>query len=98
MQPAIFVATLTVAELRSIIAEEFDKKIQQNTPPADEVYLTPNETAIKLGITLQTLRNYTKLGKLVDHRIANTRKVFYKKSQIEAALTTFKKYKSCKAA
>ncbi len=92
-----FVATLTVEELRIVIGEEVRKKILELTPPPPEKFLSPKETCAMLGISLQTLSNYTKQGKLIDHRFG-TRKIWYKNSEIMAALVTFKKYKLSPAA
>ncbi len=93
-----FVATLTVEELRTIISEEVQKKISENTPALPEIFLSPKETSSLLGISLQTLTNYTKKGKINDYRIEGSRAVRYKKSEIMLALVSFKKYKSCRAA
>ncbi len=52
-------------------------------PQADELR-TRKETAKRLNITLATLNEYTKSGKIVANRIGN--RVLYKESDIQNAL------------
>ena len=61
------------------------------TPPPDEKYLTRQETAKILQVTLPTLSDWVKRGKIRAYKI-NTR-VRFKKSDIDAALQEVVKYK-----
>jgi len=88
--------------LVSIPLNEFEK-IQKNwfrevlgenkpiTPPPDEKYLTRQETAQILQVTLPTLSDWVKRGKIRAYKI-NTR-IRFKKSDIENALIEVVKYK-----
>jgi len=88
--------------LISIPLNEF-KKIQKDwirevlgenkpaTPKPDEKYLTRQETAKILQVTLPTLSDWVKRGKIRAYKI-NTR-VRFKKSDIDAALQEVVKYK-----
>ena len=55
--------------------------------PADQLH-TRTETAKILRVTLATLNEYTKSGKIVGNRIGN--RVLYKDSDIQAALSQIK--------
>ena len=79
-----------VATLQVIIAAEIKKLI--NDQP--EKLLSPSETCklFQPAISKVTLSSWTKNGKLQDHRIGG--RVYYKQSEILAALTTLKKYKN----
>ena len=69
-----------VADLEFIINKPAP---QQQTPTTDEL-LTRKETAKRLNITLATLNDYTKTGKIVANRIGN--RVLYKETDIQNAL------------
>ena len=79
-----------VATLQVIIAAEI-KKLKENQP---EKLLSPKETCklFQPAISKVTLAAWTKNGKLQDFRIGG--RVYYKQSEIFAALTILKKYKN----
>ncbi len=52
--------------------------------PIADVLLTRKETAKRLNITLATLNEYSKSGKIIANRIGN--RVLYKESDIQNAL------------
>ncbi len=62
------------------------------TPPTQaqdmDLLRTRKETAARLNITLATLHEYTKSGKIAAHRIGN--RVLYKQCDIQAALSKIK--------
>ncbi len=76
----------------SYVLKELDeiKKIintpLQPPPPAQEVdhLRTRKETAARLNITLATLHEYTKAGRIAAHRIGN--RVLYKERDIHVSL------------
>lgn len=77
---------ITVEEFKAIISSEIQKAIENYTPVAsDTIYKTRRETAIKLHISLPTLNEYTKSGKLKAYRING--RVLYKDEELDAALT-----------
>ena len=51
-------------------------------------YLTRSEVAQMLKCDLSTIHNWTKKGKIIPYGIGN--RVYYKRSEIEAALIPFK--------
>jgi excisionase family DNA binding protein len=88
--------------LVSIPLNEFEKLqkdwirevLSENKPPTpkpDEKYLTRQETAKILQVTLPTLSDWVKRGKIRAYKI-NTR-IRFKKSDIENALNEVVKYK-----
>lgn len=48
--------------------------------------LSKNDVAEMLGVSLQTVYNYTANGVLKGYKLGQ-RKVYYKKSEVESALT-----------
>jgi len=72
--------------IREVLSEN-----KSNTPPPDEAYHTRRETAKILQVTLVTLHDWVKRGKIRAYKI-NTR-VRFKKSDIDAALQEVVKYK-----
>lgn len=78
---------LTPDELRKIVREEVltvVEPILQNPSPTDKQPKTRKETAKLLGVSLPTLNQKTKEGKIKAHRFGG--KVFYKPEDIEKAL------------
>lgn len=51
--------------------------------------LSKNDVAKLLGVTLQTVYNYTQKGILKGYKMGD-RKVYFKKNEVEAALTEIK--------
>lgn len=77
---------VTPDELTAMIADAVVKGFEQakeffNKPTKQSEYLTRKETAKRLKISLGTLDNWTKSGKLTSHKI--DRKVLYKECEIE---------------
>jgi len=72
--------------IREVLGEN-----KPNTPPPDEKYLTRQETAKILQVTLPTLSSWVESKIIRAYRI-NTR-IRFKKSDIDAALQEVVKYK-----
>lgn len=77
---------VTPDELTAMIADAIVKGFEQakellNRPTKQSEYLTRKETAKRLKISIGTLDNWSKSGKLLSHKI--DRKVLYKESEIE---------------
>ena len=69
--------------LRNLLTE-----LKQGFEPKTPVeYLTRNEVAEMLRCDLSTIHNWTKKGKLIPYGIGN--RVYYKRSEVEAALRPF---------
>lgn len=82
-----FLSELTEAELQELITIAVQKALENPSPAKKDIeYLTREETASKLHISLPTLHEYTKAGKLKKYRIKG--RVLYKKDEIDAALTS----------
>jgi len=65
------------------VADQF-KKCQLNKPDEPEKIFTREETCKRLGISLPTLWQYTKSGKIKAVRIGS--RIRYRKSDIDSAL------------
>ena len=70
--------------IRDSVREEFQKILKMLEESANTKYLTRKETAAKLRISLPTLNEYTKNGKLIGHRL--TGRVLYREDEINDAL------------
>jgi excisionase family DNA binding protein len=58
-------------------------------PQSEEAILTRHETADLLRVSLVTLNDWTNKGILTAYRLGN--RVYYKRSEIDAAMTQIKK-------
>jgi predicted DNA-binding transcriptional regulator AlpA len=73
------------------------KELKENfEPKVPSEYLTRNEVAEMLKVDLSTLWNWQKKGKLIPVGLGN--RVYYKRSDIEAALITLGKLEGPKNA
>jgi len=82
----ILVSGITVSELLSQVEQLFDAKFsilpkEENNQPH---YLSRKEVAKLLKITLPTLHDWTKLGRLKAYKIGS--RVLYKPSEVQEAL------------
>jgi len=86
MENSIIIRNLTVEQLqdiiRVIIKEEF--QILSTLKMKETIYLTRKEAAALLKITLPTLNEYTKAGRIPGFRIAY--RVLYKLEDLESNL------------
>lgn len=85
--------TIPLNDLAAAIAQQLlpvlkDLKIQDSAPQVKENYLTRQQTATLLNISLPTLTQYTKYGKIIGHRFGV--RVLYKQSEITNALKQIK--------
>lgn len=83
---------LRCKDLRDIMAEFFTEKFNEFahtlTPirPNTGDLLTRKQTADRFNITLPTLREWTKSGKLKSYKVKGSRRVYYRSNQIDSAL------------
>lgn len=89
----LILSTLPLEQLRSEISEDVFKKIakliQSTQQPAKETeLLTRKEAAKLLGVSLPTILDWTKTGKITGYRIAS--RIRYKKAEIENSLSQIK--------
>ena len=93
----IVLSTRNIDDLIEDIANEVVKKIDlwnvKTKPPQQQhtEFLTRQETANLLKISLPTLLEYTKTGVLKGYRISG--RVLYKREEVEEALTEIKTIK-----
>lgn len=86
--------SLSVVDFQALIAETVNACLRRTpqaiSQPVKELgYLTRKETCKRLGgISLPTLNEYTKTGRIKGNRIG--RRVLYSPSDIDAALTAIK--------
>lgn len=80
-----------VSELALVMRKELDARQQTAHPPAEEL-LTRKQAAELLGITLPTLREYTRRGYLTGYRIGT--RVRYRRSELVDGLQRMRYAKS----
>jgi len=82
---------LSVAELKLIVSESVQEAFLLSKNQAEknhqDSFLTRDETAKILGITLPTLRTYSLQGKIKAYRIGS--RIRYKQSELESSLKAF---------
>lgn len=72
-----------IADIKAIIQDSSPK--QEHIPSGDKELLTRKQTAERLKISLPTLNELTKSGKIRGYRIGNC--VRYKSAEVQLALT-----------
>ena len=82
------IVTLKVGELRNIIDESVTKAISKI--PQEETLLKRADVAKLFGISLVTLNQWMRDGRIIYHRI-NSR-IFFKRTEVMEALNSVKKY------
>lgn len=80
---------IPVHQLKELLSEVIQNHLQEGLnykqlPKAEEEYITREETAKKLRISLPTLNTLTKSGKLLGYRIG--RRVLYKLTEVEKSI------------
>lgn len=83
------VTNCSVEDLKNLISEVIASHLEKlnagQQPDSHSELLTRNEAADFLKIDKSTLYQWTKKGKLISHGIES--RVYYKKAEIEKALT-----------
>jgi Helix-turn-helix domain len=95
MEQNVILSSISFEEMMNGIREVVKMEIQDNKKAElQEKLLSPADTCKLFQPTISkvTLWNWTKEGKLQEHRIGG--KVFYKYSEVMAALQTLKRYKT----
>jgi len=86
MPGAIVGLRADMAELKNLFLKVIE--LQPNASNSEDELLTRAQVAEKLKVSLPTLNEYTKSGKIIAHRIG--RRVRYKASEVTSALTQIK--------
>lgn len=95
MPKEIYLSGLTADQLSEMIRESLRDELQQFRParPKSETkYLTRQETARRLRISLITLTDWVNRGKICAHKIGG--RVLFRDSDVEAALNQIVPIKS----
>ena len=95
MPKEIYLSGLTADQLSEMIRESLRDELQQFRPacPKSETkYLTRQETAHRLRISLVTLTDWVNRGKICAHKIGG--RVLFRDSDVEAALNQIVPIKS----
>lgn len=89
----VLFSSIPLEQLRSEISDTIKKEISsliqtvQNQPQQTE-FLTRKQAAALLGVSLVTLSDWTKTGKIAGYRIAS--RIRYKRAEVETALSQIK--------
>lgn len=97
MDQQIVLSPVPLADLVGEIAREVCSRMDARpnaAPPQPEELLTREEAAQLLGITLPTLREYTKRGLVTGYRIGT--RVRYKRSEVVGSLQQIRTAKNSK--
>ena len=88
----LLLSTIPYTELQTFISNTVQSAVQLATAhlqlKIEEEFLTRKQTASILGVSLVTLSEWTKEGKIKGYRIAS--RVRYKRSEIEKSLLSIK--------
>jgi excisionase family DNA binding protein len=82
-----------VGEITRAVCSELDARTPATAPLAEEL-LTRSEAAALLGITLPTLRDYTRRGLVEGYRIGT--RVRYKRSEVVGSLQRMRTAKTAR--
>ncbi|RHO68786.1 DNA-binding protein [Alistipes sp. AF48-12] len=95
MPKEIYLSGLTADQLSEMIRESLRDELQQFRPArskSETKYLTRQETARRLRISLVTLTDWVNRGKICAHKIGG--RVLFRDSDVEAALNQIVPIKS----
>ena len=95
MPKEIYLSGLTADQLSEMIRESLRDELQQFRPArskSETKYLTRQETARRLRISLVTLTDWVNRGKISAHKIGG--RVLFRDSDVEAALNQIVPIKS----
>jgi hypothetical protein len=83
------VELIEIETLKKVVNEAVADAISKHQPKTDEPqYITRNELATQLRVTLVTLWNWQKKGLLTPHKIGN--RILYDEAEVNQALATGK--------
>lgn len=86
MTSSIILETITPDSLRDIIRQAVREEMsEQKSQQPETLYLTRKETAKRFRISLPTLNELTKSGRVKGYRVGG--RVLYKETETDAALT-----------
>lgn len=81
------------AEIEAAVRKEITTLVESLNPPKQEDELITRKQAAKLlGVSLVTITDWTKTGKIIGYRIAS--RIRYKRSEVENSLAQIKTRRS----
>lgn len=88
----ILLSSIPYSQLQTLISSTVQQAVQQATahlqPTTNEEFLTRKQTSNIIGVSLVTLAEWTKEGKIKGYRIGS--RIRYKRSEIEKSLLSIK--------
>lgn len=89
----VILSQFTLEQLKNEITTDVVKKISlllesHNPPKQQDDLITRKEAAKLLGVSLVTISDWTKTGKITGYRIAS--RIRYKRNEIETSLSQIK--------
>jgi excisionase family DNA binding protein len=95
----LILCPISIGDLRAVISEtvsnEVTKLFNQNRQPEQLEYITRKETAKILGVSLVTLNEWQKSGRVPAYRIAT--RIRYKRAEVLNCLTQIRTSKTGRA-
>ncbi|MET6998708.1 helix-turn-helix domain-containing protein [Chitinophaga defluvii] len=92
----LILSPIPLEQLKAVICDsvrmELSKRLDSINQPNQTELITRKEAAVFLGISLPTLSDFTKTGKIVGYRIGT--RVRYKRAELEQALNEIKSIKT----
>lgn len=86
------IISITEEEFQARLEAAMEKALEKYRPKIEEVkYITRKEAAKKLRISLPTLNEYTKTGRVKGYRISG--RVLYRSDEIESSLSAIETLK-----
>ncbi len=87
------IVTLKIGELKTIIKDCIEEALKQFTSSSekDETLMRRIDVAKLFGISLVTLNQWMRDGRLLYHRIKS--RIYFKKTEVMEALNLIKRYK-----
>lgn len=82
----------TIADLDGMILSDLRRQLSENPIKYPAVYMTENETALMLGITLKEVNRLVRFGILISYTLG--KKQWFKKHEIQNALTILEENKT----
>ena len=89
----LILSSISLEQFKTEISQSLKQELENHfrtvtTPKPETELITRKQAAIMLGVSLPTLLDWTKTGRVIGYRIAT--RVRYKKSELETSLTQIK--------
>jgi len=89
----LILSSISLEQFKTEISQSLKQELENHfrtvtTPKPETELITRKQAASMLGVSLPTLLDWTKTGRVIGYRIAT--RVRYKKSELETSLTQIK--------